>query len=736
MASNPVNNARKSSQPLLYCEPHLSEDDILSLTKDSPREYQKELFLQALRRNTLVYLPTGSGKTLIAAMVLNCMKKLNPDKLMVFLVDRIPLVYQQSDYIKYQVPDLRVEILAGDIGRFPGDKARWKATVQALSENKIDLLVMTSQILLNLMADECARLSMSDISLLVFDEAHHCLGKHSYNQLMKDFYKKTDDKFKPLVLALTASPAGTDKLETTRDNLETLLSNLCACAQMPLRSRDLELYCNRPEPSYKVAPLNTKQTQLQSDIERYLKSISSVIEEEAKYPKALDGLNVLSQFYRGALRKLIERCHGDKTRIKGLAIAEHAMQILNVTEINNILGHEYAVEYLEECIRQLQTPTSPMEKLKKTLVGSSESLELLESSISGISRVSHFFIKNDRYKCLVDELEKFIGQVEQDKTSRGIIFVKMRKTAYKLCERLRQEREICQKLNPAFLVEHGQGSDGWGGEQEEILKKFRSGDVKLLVSTSVLEEGLDVPACNQIIWFDGWLILLAIVQGRRRAARHPNSQFVIICSDAREATLAREAVRKEANMEKAMQELNVNTCDPLQAFSFGCRIKKPDFSRDQVQESTAESMESQPTAEEHDMGNDFSVETLTGGESLVSSISESVFEEFEKERDTLLRDFQERIHKKNRIWKDMPEVKALAMFGSSATLLFRKHSGLDLCILSSSDIENHKDLEQKEQIAELKRLLPTMKKLFERARMVESATVPIKEKKVRNDLII
>ena len=618
-----VNNARKSSQPLVYCDTHLSENDILSLTKDRPREYQKELFLQALQRNTLVYLPTGSGKTLIAAMVLNCMKKLNPDKLMVFLVDRIPLVYQQSDYIKYQIPDLRVEILAGDIGRFPGDKARWVTTVQALLENKIDLLVMTSQILLNLMDEECPVLSMSDISLIVFDEAHHCLGNHSYNQIMRDFYKKTDDKFKPLVLALTASPAGTDKLETTRDNLEILLTNLCACARMPLRSRDLEWYCNRPETSYKVIPLNSKQTQLQSDIERYLNSITSLIEEEAKSPNALDGLKVLSQLYRGALRKLIERCHGDKTRLKGLAIAEHAMQILSVNEVNNILGHEYAVECFEECINQLQTATSPMERLKKTLVGSSESLKLLESSISGLSRVSNLFSPSDRYKCLVDELNTFSRQVEQDKTSRGIIFVKMRKTAYKLCERLRRETEICQRLNPAFLVGHGQGSDGmdWRGEQEEILKKLRSGDVKLLVSTSVLEEGLDVPACNQIIRFDSRLTLRAIVQGRGRAARRPNSQFVVICSDDREETLARETIRKEANMEKAMQELNVITRDTLQAKSFDCQLKKPDFSTDQVQESTAESMEFQPADEEHDMGNDFSVETLTvneRGESLAS----------------------------------------------------------------------------------------------------------------------
>ena len=127
---------------------------------------------------------------------------------------------------------------------------------------------------------------------------------------------------------------------------------------------------------------------------------------------------------------------------------------------------------------------------------------------------------------------------------------------------------------------------------------------------------------------------------------------------------------------------------------------------------------------------------------LVSSISESVFDEFEKERHTLLRDFQDRIHKKNRIWKDMSEIKALAMFGSSATFLFRKHSDLDLCILSSSDIENKDDLEQKEQIAELKRRLPTMRKLFKRVRMLESATVPVSGstlsdlKKERNDAIV
>ena len=126
---------------------------------------------------------------------------------------------------------------------------------------------------------------------------------------------------------------------------------------------------------------------------------------------------------------------------------------------------------------------------------------------------------------------------------------------------------------------------------------------------------------------------------------------------------------------------------------------------------------------------------------LVSSISESVFDEFERERDTLLRDFQDRIQKKNRIWKAMPEVKALAIFGSSATFLFRENSDIDLCILSSSVIKNHEELEKKEQIAALRGFLPKMRKLFKRARILESATVPVSvstlsEKKKRNDLIV
>lgn len=53
-----------------------------------------------------------------------------------------------------------------------------------------------------------------DIGLLVFDEAHHAIGKHPYNMIMKNHYHHlpprthaTTARVRPMVLGLTASPS-------------------------------------------------------------------------------------------------------------------------------------------------------------------------------------------------------------------------------------------------------------------------------------------------------------------------------------------------------------------------------------------------------------------------------------------------------------------------------------------------------------------------------------------------
>lgn len=65
-----------------------------------PRRYQLELFCRAATWHSLVFLPTGSGKTLVAAMVVRRVRERNPGRVAVFLADRIPLVHQQAEVLR------------------------------------------------------------------------------------------------------------------------------------------------------------------------------------------------------------------------------------------------------------------------------------------------------------------------------------------------------------------------------------------------------------------------------------------------------------------------------------------------------------------------------------------------------------------------------------------------------------------------------------------------------------
>lgn len=563
----------RSSGSLIYCDTsgltHTSRE-IDSLTRQIPRDYQRELFLFAMSRNTLVYLPTGSGKTLIAAMVLSCMKKLNPNKLMVFLVDRVPLAYQQSDYIKSQVPDLRVETLVGEM-----EPSQQRRIHQLLADIKVDLLVLTHQIFLNFLAvTGNPPVRLTDVSVLVFDEAHHCRGNHQYKQIMA-YYKDTANKFKPVVLGLTASPAGEITAEKTRLKLEELLENLCCSIAMPVLTSSV-IHVNIPDTVYDVSEcMSTRHVVLRGRIEDHVEYLKTMLQtEDAPGRQTLQELPLFSPNFRGALRRLIDNCHGNKRRKKTLIAGEHAMHMLSVVDLNEVLGYHHAMECLKDCVYRTIQAASPKESALKKLIGSQPTFlalgELVDNVVQGDAPVS------DRYNILVKHLKHFVARAREDETSRGIVFVSMRKTAYKLCEQIRTIPDVMKTLNPEPFVGHGQGSyDGmaWREEQEELLKQFRSGITKLLVCTSVLEEGLDVPECNLVIRFQGAASLRALVQTRGRASRRPDSTFVVICNE-KEKEVAEDSLLKEQNMEKAIGFLMHSQMTQSQAELFECEVKK------------------------------------------------------------------------------------------------------------------------------------------------------------------
>ena len=570
-----TSQSRGESDPMVYCDTSgltRTSREIDSLTRQVPRDYQRELFLSAMRGNTLVYLPTGSGKTLIAAMVMSCMKKLNPSKLMVFLVDRVPLAYQQSDYLKSQLPDLKVETLVGEM-----EPPYLRNIHQKLADKKVDVLVLTHQIFLNFLATgENPPIRLSDVSVLVFDEAHHCSGNHPYNQIMK-YYKEKPNRFKPVVLGLTASPAGELTVERTSEKLEELLENLNCAIAMPVES-DLVGHVNTPDMIYeKSFRMSTRHVILIGCVEEHIRYLvnAHINDAPGRQCFALQGLPLLSPNFRGALRKLIDNSHGNKKDIKALIVAEHAMPLLSVVELSEVLGYKHAIERLKECVYSTVHTNSPKGDALKKLIGRQPTFVALKDLADGAA--DEKCSMSDRYNILVKHIEQFLSHAQEDATSRGIIFVSLRKTAFKLCEQIRGIPDVEEILKPQPFVGHGQGSyDGmaWKEEQEVLLENFRAGVTKLLICTSVLEEGLDVPECNLVVRFEGAATLRALVQTRGRASRRDDSKFVVICNEKEEKD-AKDLCVKEQNMEAAIACLIEDKKQQSQAEEFGCEVKKP-----------------------------------------------------------------------------------------------------------------------------------------------------------------
>ncbi|XP_013119344.2 endoribonuclease Dcr-1 [Stomoxys calcitrans] len=67
--------------------------------------------------------------------------------------------------------------------------------------------------------------------------------------------------------------------------------------------------------------------------------------------------------------------------------------------------------------------------------------------------------------------------------------------------------------------------------QEEVLKRFRMHDCNVLIGTSVLEEGIDVPKCNLVVRWDPPTTYRSYVQCKGRARAVPAYHVVLVAAD-------------------------------------------------------------------------------------------------------------------------------------------------------------------------------------------------------------
>src|SRR2546425_1040773 len=154
------------------------------------RAYQVNIARACLERSTLVVLPTGMGKTVIAAMVIAEVLRRRGGRIL-FLAPTKPLVEQHAASMRKVLVVDRITLFTGEATAPEDRELLWR-------ENKI--IVSTPQVIRNDLRAE--RISLDDVSLIVFDEAHRAVGDYAYVDVAAA-YKDVPGR---LVLGMTASP--------------------------------------------------------------------------------------------------------------------------------------------------------------------------------------------------------------------------------------------------------------------------------------------------------------------------------------------------------------------------------------------------------------------------------------------------------------------------------------------------------------------------------------------------
>ncbi|OWZ15303.1 RNA-dependent RNA polymerase [Phytophthora megakarya] len=488
----------------------------------------------------LLTVERESMQTLVAIKVMEEMKYLNPDKLVVFFVPTGPLVSQQASYIRRE-SDFQVKELSGQHGH---SSASTSEPIQV--DGDVDALVVTPQYFLNLLFND--RTKITDYSVMVFDEAHHATGKHPYNELLKELVT-VDHQVRPHIIALTASPFGEAVRETSGQvALDKLAKAFNSVVNAPtIAADDLQGSFIPKEARWVTVQEDESERKLRLGIKQYIEwfypLISRLLDGKVMPFEANYDTNdmELSQFL-AKLRLLrfeaerMARGRNPDVEMAGIEkskrppsnlelILEHLRKVASSFYNLSIHGPGIVAESLRSVFSGLKTATS--RKKRRTF-------DLVEHAFCAIlsPALANFPLETfpaTEISKRVHLVAECIRQANFDHNSRAIVFVRRRKTAIVLAKAM-EALDVLRELNPTRFVGHN-SYEGmtWEEEQRPTLDRFRQGRIRLLVATNVLEEGLDVPECSLVIQFDGVIGVTSLIQSRGRA-RHRDSNFIIFCS--------------------------------------------------------------------------------------------------------------------------------------------------------------------------------------------------------------
>ncbi|XP_045470620.1 endoribonuclease Dcr-1 [Harmonia axyridis] len=531
---------------------HFSNENFYSHTF-TPREYQVELLESAKKRNTVVCSSTGSAKTFVIIKLLQefSWRMRNSLKKTLFLLDdcNVPIIGTQIKLIT----DLKVvTLVANNI-----DEEKWN---NALCVNEIVLVnenICQKLIQFNL-------IDLSKFELLIIDDCLYGDRQRLIHELM-ECYKITEEK--PRILGFSASLLGLDLkpeyLESELLRLEKLLnskvdtsSEIVTLIRLSCRPKEYVVECalsptddlnnsirkevfdalnflkeHRFDPSeIYEADLLEEMKQAPNPVDEpinLLNKILSILADMGAWCAQQAALGMLAKIEKLKIKVPYERhflllCMVSTVLVKIHAICDDYMENLSDTERVLNFSTPKILRYLE--ILKKFKPNIEKSNVQDIVPEQGKDNEVNVRFRRGGRVPRRLFIQKNQTEDSICCLT-FVGDCYRARALFNLLCVMSQNhdDFFWVSTQYAAEKtaDPAKELKEAEL-EHKQ--------HEEVLRKYRAHEVNIMISTSILEQGCDLPKCNLVIRFDLPQMFHSYIQSKARA-RASYAHFISLVNE-------------------------------------------------------------------------------------------------------------------------------------------------------------------------------------------------------------
>ncbi len=489
------------------------------------RLYQLNLAGKALEGSSLVVLPTGLGKTIIALFVIASRLQRFGGKALILSPTK-PLVEQHAAFFKRVMALPEEEVLAFTGSIAPAERERLWAQGK--------LIVSTPQVIENDLLTK--RISLEDVSHITFDEAHRAVGNYAYTFIAEKYFESAKN---PHVLGITASPGSSD--EKISEVCQALhVENVAVKTE---KDRDVRPYVQEKEIEWLQVQLPAEMAEIRGHLEKIFDDRLGTIRDlgfsagSGKYISKKD-LLLLQKQLQGEIRM-----GGDPAIFTAMSVVAEMMKVNHAVEMVETQGLETLRKYLEKL--DAEASSSSASKAAKRLM---DDLYMRKT----LYRVKECDVEHPK----LELARKIVSeQLEGNPDSRVIVFTNYRDTAEIVANALSGVPGIV----PIRFVGQGSRHKDKGltqKQQGDILDKFRAGEYNVLVATSVAEEGLDIPSTDLVLFYEPIPSEIRSIQRKGRTGRqHKGRVIVLVTKNTRDEAYYWSSKNKEKKMLNSMHGL-------------------------------------------------------------------------------------------------------------------------------------------------------------------------------------